>query len=1157
MRRMPVFVLIGVMLFMAGQALAVIGPNTRISYGASPPSPVMPNAPYTQNPRGVGYTPVTEIDPVTGRPVIIGSSAASQGFIVAFGINIKSSTGQRLTRLSVRWIDESPTTLTRVEAMALVSRTGTILDAQPGGDVTHTINPGLILPTDAASPGPMYYLAFRLNDTARHGETLTFHFLCRAGDLVWVPTEAGDAANPVTDLYASYVVDLRVADYTPFLFDRMTSTGIPNYPAYSQWHPGEMIRPRYESGTYQYAPSGATHNCPQVMAWEEWVPVLAFSCSQRNFVATVTPAGQSIVVSPAVHLDYVTVSADGLGDPEFNPNEIFRIGDVRIYRDDGNGYWDPADTLVGSSQTPFVQTPTGTWAVLIQQTGLFEPIEDVDDGNYDYFIVVRVRSDSETPAYRGFTGWKYKLWIEPGDIQFALTADPGFALPPVGPHPVMFAGIPEIMTKVIYNTVYVEPLSQERFNPNDVDAVPDMTSDILPVLGIDAASGAGFSGIRLETIKLQCIAANNFDPRLHLAPLVNNDISSGVSLWRDNKGGTNVGSFDTTDTLVPFSVSPWVFEGPVPGGNLFSCTIITQGLVSDPGIIPPDDMYQDTTGALGPNRGSDFFIAVRTRPSLPYGSRFRFLIPANGITLTAPRASTARSTGTTPDIQGNVYAKVTPVVVGPLALGPSSPSTSVLRVDLNDNGSGMSPRLEGISVEFYDAGGFSLLTCIASFDPVAPTYSGGWFNVTNFSPDALKQCGLVIYRDASLTDPVLIKRFRRLAFSGGPDGYEVEFLNPVFLPSTLYVGIRTSATCPAGAAFNVGIVGWGLGDIAWNSWASRAFPISDALAVRTNIYARNQTGTFNPNVAGIVLVHDTPYQPQLNLSKSYDGIYLKWTNNSIISPAAFLRYEIHRSDDGGATFNIIDTIFDYSANSYANTRTGINPPVDGVTHRYFVRMYYQQGGSTLSVDSNTVTATIIGMPDVCMPSVDDPQESVSLISLNWKDNSQTQTDINHRASHFLLRRVRVSDGAYYESVITVNANPSVNVFYHWDDTSVETGVHYYYQILARRQLTPTVAIHSKPVTTREVWTFYQEPEGGGSGCFIATAAFGSPFGRHLDALRAFRDTRLSRTAFGKAFVAFYEKHSPRLARWIARRPVAKSLVRIALTPVVWLCDTLR
>ena len=69
-------------------------------------------------------------------------------------------------------------------------------------------------------------------------------------------------------------------------------------------------------------------------------------------------------------------------------------------------------------------------------------------------------------------------------------------------------------------------------------------------------------------------------------------------------------------------------------------------------------------------------------------------------------------------------------------------------------------------------------------------------------------------------------------------------------------------------------------------------------------------------------------------------------------------------------------------------------------------------------------------------------------------------------------------------------------------------------------------------------------------CFIATAAYGSAMHPRVVELRRFRDQVLMTTPAGRTLVAFYYRHSPPLASYIAERPAARTAVRIALWPVV-------
>lgn len=75
--------------------------------------------------------------------------------------------------------------------------------------------------------------------------------------------------------------------------------------------------------------------------------------------------------------------------------------------------------------------------------------------------------------------------------------------------------------------------------------------------------------------------------------------------------------------------------------------------------------------------------------------------------------------------------------------------------------------------------------------------------------------------------------------------------------------------------------------------------------------------------------------------------------------------------------------------------------------------------------------------------------------------------------------------------------------------------------------------------------------GGKSGCFIATAAYGSYLDPHVMVLRHFRDNVLLQSKPGTAFVEFYYKHSPPIADFIAQHDSLRTIIRLALTPLIF------
>ncbi len=72
------------------------------------------------------------------------------------------------------------------------------------------------------------------------------------------------------------------------------------------------------------------------------------------------------------------------------------------------------------------------------------------------------------------------------------------------------------------------------------------------------------------------------------------------------------------------------------------------------------------------------------------------------------------------------------------------------------------------------------------------------------------------------------------------------------------------------------------------------------------------------------------------------------------------------------------------------------------------------------------------------------------------------------------------------------------------------------------------------------------------GCFIATAAYGTPTAKQLDVLRAFRDDVLLKSTVGSRLVDFYYRTSPPIADFISQHGVVRTLVReLLINPIAW------
>jgi hypothetical protein len=81
---------------------------------------------------------------------------------------------------------------------------------------------------------------------------------------------------------------------------------------------------------------------------------------------------------------------------------------------------------------------------------------------------------------------------------------------------------------------------------------------------------------------------------------------------------------------------------------------------------------------------------------------------------------------------------------------------------------------------------------------------------------------------------------------------------------------------------------------------------------------------------------------------------------------------------------------------------------------------------------------------------------------------------------------------------------------------------------------------------------YKNTSSENPGCFIASAAFGTPLAREVRILSDFRDLILLKSKSGTDFVTFYYRVSPAMSRYISRYRFLKRMTRIILKPVIHL-----
>ena len=82
-------------------------------------------------------------------------------------------------------------------------------------------------------------------------------------------------------------------------------------------------------------------------------------------------------------------------------------------------------------------------------------------------------------------------------------------------------------------------------------------------------------------------------------------------------------------------------------------------------------------------------------------------------------------------------------------------------------------------------------------------------------------------------------------------------------------------------------------------------------------------------------------------------------------------------------------------------------------------------------------------------------------------------------------------------------------------------------------------------------THYETRVSSGSGnCFVATAAYGTPWAEEINILRKWRDKELSLTYTGSLFISLYNKIGPHAANIIRNNKVLMSVTRLLIKDII-------
>lgn len=242
-----------------------------------------------------------------------------------------------------------------------------------------------------------------------------------------------------------------------------------------------------------------------------------------------------------------------------------------------------------------------------------------------------------------------------------------------------------------------------------------------------------------------------------------------------------------------------------------------------------------------------------------------------------------------------------------------------------------------------------------------------------------------------------------------------------------------------------------------------------------------------------------------------------WVDNSAVESG----YVVERSVDDGQYAPFMQLGPDVTT----LTDTGLQA---GHTYRYTIyatNLYGQsrQMESPIVADAPPVPESLQALP-----------LSSTSIRLTWRDTSILEEG-------FQIERM-IYPGGQYVTIASLPRNMT-----SFNDSTLIPQTAYQYRMKAYNAAGQSGYSNESMATTLQASS---AGGAGGGGCFIATAAYGSPMAGQVQVLREFRDRYLMDNAMGRSAVDFYYRNSPTVARYIELHPSTKPIARAVLWPVV-------
>ncbi|MFC1952747.1 carboxypeptidase regulatory-like domain-containing protein [Chloroflexota bacterium] len=265
-------------------------------------------------------------------------------------------------------------------------------------------------------------------------------------------------------------------------------------------------------------------------------------------------------------------------------------------------------------------------------------------------------------------------------------------------------------------------------------------------------------------------------------------------------------------------------------------------------------------------------------------------------------------------------------------------------------------------------------------------------------------------------------------------------------------------------------------------------------------------------------------------------VTLGWTaptTNADSTPLSdWLGYEVYRSTSADGTFSQVNTL-DVTDTSHTDDTVA-----NDATYYYKVTTADTEGNeSVFSSVSNSAT-----------PSA----SATTTIITTFPGNNMVSTAVD------AVIQVSFSQSMNITSVESAfSMSPSVSGDFIWSDPYTVMAFDPHESLSYRTTYLATVGTSAQslagtPLESEYQWSFTTELA---SGCFIATAAYGTDTVEEIEILRDFRDDVLLNNKLGTEFVYLYYQHSPPIANFISQHEVLRTIVREGMVdPIVALVN---